>query len=289
MKTSHVLFTVFLVIVTAMWIVSFFQRRSEAQSAACGEYLATISVSACQWACDHDGRLPLDFLSLSNQYGSAALLASQPGHPGFSAQDWASFATNNTPYEILAGGLAVTNRFVPYLRCRIHGHLGFVDGVVFDGTRRIGKPLVTGHAPRTIDLNPPVRVTGHLGYSLGTRLTLEGSSAPSLFTTNLVIVSRINGKPLKSPITIGIRGNIRVERNRHYRIEGYESGEFLGCPSWRANNARESSFHFQPVFIVTRDLETAGGTLSGSTNVVRQLSTSRQARQSGPVSLRYQP
>ena len=55
--------------------------------------------------------------------------------------NWATFTANNCSYEIVAPGIYKTNTNVVFLRCKIHGYVGYSDGRVLDDS---GKVLVKG-------------------------------------------------------------------------------------------------------------------------------------------------
>ena len=104
------------------------------------------------------------------------------------------------------------------------------------------------------DLNPPVRVTGRLGKPLGTRVVVEGVLAERTMLVNPLEVTAIDGQTLKQPVSIQIRGKVQIQRGTRYRLEGYESGEFAGPPSWLAPEAQQP-FQFYSVFVVTKVIE----------------------------------
>jgi hypothetical protein len=47
-----------------------------------------------------------------------------------------NFTPENCTYEILAPGMRSDDTNIAFLRCTIHGHLGYSDSTVFDGVRR---------------------------------------------------------------------------------------------------------------------------------------------------------
>jgi len=91
------------------------------------------------WAEDNDGRLPTDFVSMSNEINTTKILACAADHKRRPATSWESFTSDNTSYELLSPGLPATNSDTAVLRCTVHGHMGYLDGTVFDGVRRRGK------------------------------------------------------------------------------------------------------------------------------------------------------
>jgi hypothetical protein len=82
--------------------------------------------------------MPTNFICMSNEIGPPKMLSCIPARRT-RTEDWAEFTSQNCPYEILAPGLRVDDTNTAYLRCTIHGHLGYSDSTVFDGVRRRGK------------------------------------------------------------------------------------------------------------------------------------------------------
>ncbi|MEI8383457.1 MAG: hypothetical protein WCJ09_25290 [Planctomycetota bacterium] len=101
----------------------------------------------------------------------------------------------------------------------------------------------------------PGKITGRLSQPLGRRIVIEGDSPEQVMVAdNSLGVSAIDGKALKQRVYIEIRGKIRIEKRSHYRLEGYESGEFNGPPFWLDPDAQQN-FQFYSFFVVTKVLE----------------------------------
>lgn len=109
------------------------------ESVNCGNKMASIGYAARLFANDHEGRFPSDFLSMADELSSPFFLVCPSDRTHSTVTNWEAFNTNNTTYEIVASGLNDTDTNAVFLRCKIHRHLGYVDGTVFDGTRRRGK------------------------------------------------------------------------------------------------------------------------------------------------------
>lgn len=88
------------------------------------------------WADDHDGSLPTDFVSMSNEINTTKILVCAADHKRQPATNWTSLTLDNCSYELLSPGLPATNLNTEILRCMVHGHVGYADGTVFDGVRR---------------------------------------------------------------------------------------------------------------------------------------------------------
>ena len=79
--------------------------------------------------------MPSNFICMSNEINAPKILSCVPGRRA-RTEDWADFRPENCTYEILAPGMRVDDTNTAFLRCTIHGHLGYSDSTVFDGVRR---------------------------------------------------------------------------------------------------------------------------------------------------------
>jgi hypothetical protein len=125
---------------SAFAIYASFGKR-HAESVGCGNYMASIGCGAKTWALDNEGRLASDFRSMSNELATTKILICPGDHQRAPAKDWTSLDPTNCSYEILAPGMRADDTTNVYFRCKIHGHLGYADGTVFDGKRRRTKVL----------------------------------------------------------------------------------------------------------------------------------------------------
>ena len=107
---------------------------------------------------------------------------------------------------------------------------------------------------RVEDLNPPSKVIGLLGKPLGTRLVVYGVQAKCVMLANPLTVSEVDGKMLKDPVCMEIRGKFQVTKDTPYRLEGYEAGEFSGPPNWLAPEIQQP-FQYRSYFVVTKVIE----------------------------------
>jgi hypothetical protein len=112
-----------------------------AESVGCGNYMSSIGCAARTWALDDEGRLPPDFRSMSNELATTKVLVCPGDHQRVAARNWALLDQTNCSYEIVAPGMSASDTTNIYFRCKVHGHLGYADGTVFDGKRRRTKVL----------------------------------------------------------------------------------------------------------------------------------------------------
>ena len=112
--------------------------KAHAESKTCAGAVASICLSARCWALDHDGIMPTDFLCMSNELCTPKILSCVVSRRVRSS-NWSAFSMTNCTYKIVAPGMRIEETNKVYLRCAVHGHLGYGDTTVFDGTRRHGK------------------------------------------------------------------------------------------------------------------------------------------------------
>lgn len=117
-------------VVAASW------GKRKAESAQCGNHMASIGCAARLWASEHDDHLPSDLLSMSNEVIATKILICPGDHSRPPAASWATFIPTDSSYEIVTPGLRDGDTNGVFLRCKIHGHLGYADATVFDGFRR---------------------------------------------------------------------------------------------------------------------------------------------------------
>ena len=113
------------------------------ESVNCGNQMqALLFAAARMWPDDHDGHLPYDFLSMSNLLDTPEILVCPGDHLHQAAASWATFTTNNSSYEIVAPGLLESDTNTIYMRCSIHGFVGYADDRLLDTS---GRKIRPGH------------------------------------------------------------------------------------------------------------------------------------------------
>ena len=110
--------------------------KQKAGSVQCGNYMVSICFAARLWADDNDGHLPSDFLSMSNEVIMTKILICSGDHSRRPAASWASLTPARSSYEIVTPGLPEGDTNSVFLRCKIHGSVGYADGSVFVNGQR---------------------------------------------------------------------------------------------------------------------------------------------------------
>ena len=141
------LFFVFLVVI----LPGLHRAMAQAQKQNCRSNMASIGLAGRMWSNDHDEHWPRTFTEMSNECSSPKVLICQaaPGAEKLRQQmgSWATFDERRSSYEILNPGASETNQDTVFFRCKIHGHLGYVDGSIFDGSRRLSGSEAKGGVP----------------------------------------------------------------------------------------------------------------------------------------------
>ena len=91
--------------------------KSRAESRACAKAITAICLAARTWAMDHGGIMPTNILCMSNLVSNPKLLS-------------------GGDYEIVAPGLGKEDTNTIFMRCKVHGNLGYSGTTVFDGTQK---------------------------------------------------------------------------------------------------------------------------------------------------------
>jgi hypothetical protein len=110
--------------------------KQRAESAQCGNHIASIGCGARAWAMDYNGYLPSTLLSMSNELSVPKILVCPGDHGRKAAASWAAFSEADSSYQLMNPGLPESDPNGVFIRCKIHGHIGYADASVFDGVRR---------------------------------------------------------------------------------------------------------------------------------------------------------
>ena len=129
----------------AIAVVIFFSlMKRRAESMKCVAQMSSIGIAAVLYANDHTNNfLPGEISSLAMEVVIPEMLICPSDHSRKAATNWASFTSNNTSYVIINSGLCENFSETVFIRCPIHGHLGYADGTVAvpGKSRRQTKPV----------------------------------------------------------------------------------------------------------------------------------------------------
>jgi hypothetical protein len=110
--------------------------KRHAESVTSGNQMSSIGCGALTWAWDNSNRFAPDFKSMSNELCSPRFLICPSDRGRMAARNWESLDPTNISYDIVAPDMSADDKTNAYFRCKVHGHVGFADGTVFDGRRR---------------------------------------------------------------------------------------------------------------------------------------------------------
>jgi hypothetical protein len=112
------------------------RAKLRAQSMSCASSMVSITCAGRMWAADHGGKFPTDFFSMGNELVTPKVLSCLPERR---TALWSTLTPSNCTYEIVSPDVSDTASNSVFIRCTVHGHLGYSDMTVFDGVRRRGK------------------------------------------------------------------------------------------------------------------------------------------------------
>jgi len=136
-RLTDVVFAIVAVAVISIAVISVF-RRHQVESLMCGNYISSIGLATRVWSGDNGNMLPSNFVVMSNELTMTKILICPGDKSRQPAKDFVSFMPTNSSYELLTPGVP-WNDTNAFLRCQVHGHLGYADGTVFDGKQRRSK------------------------------------------------------------------------------------------------------------------------------------------------------
>jgi len=110
--------------------------KRRAQSLNCASSIVSVCFAGRMWAQDHDGNFPTSFISMSNEVVTPKILCCVPERR---IGTWSEFGPEHCTFEIVTPGVHESAKDTVFVRCKLHGHLGYPDTTVFDGVRRRGK------------------------------------------------------------------------------------------------------------------------------------------------------
>lgn len=127
-----------LVLVTIGIIFFIYRNRAAgkvARSTQCLSNIKAISMVGKLWANDHSKAFPTNFASMSIELVRPIILHCPADSSRPQVATWQEFTEESSSYEIVSPGAPEGTTNVVFLRCRIHGHLGFTDGSVMNASR----------------------------------------------------------------------------------------------------------------------------------------------------------
>ncbi len=114
------------------------EARREAESSTCVTNMCCIIYAAHMYAEDNDGVMPSSLEELRPTYVDIAKAFICPADRSRRPAAYRSALTPDTcSYELVAPGVRTSaHGDTVFLRCKVHGHVGYLDATVFDGKHR---------------------------------------------------------------------------------------------------------------------------------------------------------
>ena len=125
-----------LVLLASVGLTVLARAKTRAESLGCASAVVSVCHGGLLWAQDHGGHFPTNFLMASNEIVTPQVLSCDRSRR---VRSWAEFTREHSTYEIVTPGVHEDATNTVFIRCTIHGHLGYPDRTVFDGVRRRGK------------------------------------------------------------------------------------------------------------------------------------------------------
>ena len=113
--------------------------KRQGELTECKHQMRAILCVACgMWPEEHGDHLPSDFVSMSPQYISTpAILFCRADHSHPRVWNWALFNEKNCSYEIVSPGVSKSDTSHVFMRCKVHGLVGYVDGRLLDSSGKL--------------------------------------------------------------------------------------------------------------------------------------------------------
>lgn len=119
-------------------LINLVRAKRWAESRNCRSNMISIGLAARLWANEHGDVFPTSLASVSNELNTTKVLfcPSDRKHPRPRVSDWSTFEESSCSYEMVTRGGRDGDGSKVFLRCKVHGHLGYGDGSVLDGVSR---------------------------------------------------------------------------------------------------------------------------------------------------------
>jgi len=106
-----------------------------ARSAGCASNMKAICLSGRLWANERVELMPTNFMCMSNEIITPKVLRCPADNARPRVNTWEEFSEEKSSYLMVSPGANEGTTNVVFIRCRIHGHLGFADGSLRNANR----------------------------------------------------------------------------------------------------------------------------------------------------------
>lgn len=130
---------VVLIVLAGVAVLPAAKRHVEAVNCS-NQMHSILCVASLLWPDEHDGHLPSNFISMSNELATTKILICPADHARRPAVSWLSVSSEHCSYEMVTPGLGKTDTNTVFIRCRIHGYTGYSDDRLLDASGRLVQP-----------------------------------------------------------------------------------------------------------------------------------------------------
>src|SRR5258706_4126520 len=106
------------------------RAKQQAELLVCGNYMDAIGFAARMWSNDNGDRFPPNLVSMSNELTTPKILICPGDHSRKASTSWAQFTPEQSSFEMVTPSLRDGDTNAVFLRCKIHGSIGYADGSV---------------------------------------------------------------------------------------------------------------------------------------------------------------
>jgi hypothetical protein len=116
------------VLIAFAFVVALPRLKRHTEIVTCSNQMHSVLFAATMlWPEEHNGHLPCDFVSMSNELSTPKILVCPGDRLRHAASNWSSLTTNTCSYEMTAPGVSKTETNRVFMRCIIYGTAGYAD------------------------------------------------------------------------------------------------------------------------------------------------------------------
>jgi hypothetical protein len=139
-KRRLIIIVIASVLIAIAWVViGTINAKRRAQWWSCAANMKAVGLAGRLYASDRDGHMPTNFISMSNEVITPLVLHCPSDRVNERVRTWDKFSDATCSYEMVTPGALDGATNVVFIRCKIHGHVGYADGSVFHGSQPLPK------------------------------------------------------------------------------------------------------------------------------------------------------
>jgi hypothetical protein len=122
-----------------VWFVLGLSGMRRARFVGCASNMSSIGLAGRMWANDHNGHMPTNFICMKDELVTPKVLYCPSDRAHERIGNWENFSETKSSYVMVTPGAFEGLSNVVFIRCSVHGHVGYTDGSVFHGTQWLPK------------------------------------------------------------------------------------------------------------------------------------------------------